>query len=372
MAKAKKQTDGAKIPKTLKRLAKAKVQGESVPNGQAPDKGAKPIIGGKTLAEVFLEAPIGPPHPAFPTSLLPEGAGFESLGAPSEFIPKQREDNPTKPQQTEPSVKTPSTSKALASIEEGRSQDANNTRAGGNERESENQDGRHGTTRVDAEDNGKGEGDEIGAVAETAAVYGESQPALAAVSREGETRSQCWERLRKEARLAGMPRGQGPGTAYEWATREADRLFPPKVKPSPEPVAADPIEPEQVVEEATAPIVQEPPPAAPADLGVAGLGDMPPDWPQLPANASLQVEIAWVSANRLRVRSGSGVDLSRALSPAPSYSALSWLETSILFPSKFADISVKATAQQDDEKEHVRREKLAIEEVRSILAEMLE
>ena len=75
-----------------------------------------------------------------------------------------------------------------------------------------------------------------------------------------------------------------------------------------------------------------------------------------------------MAANRLRVRVGSGVDLSRALSPAPSYSALSWLETSILFPSKFADISVKATADQDDEKKEIRREKMAIEEIRDILA----
>ena len=93
---------------------------------------------------------------------------------------------------------------------------------------------------------------------------------------------------------------------------------------------------------------------------------------ELPSNASLQVEISWVSANRLRVRDGNGVDLSKALSPAPSYSALSWLETSILFPSKFADISVKTTQNQEDEKEHVRREKLAIEDIRSLLAEMME
>ncbi len=112
--------------------------------------------------------------------------------------------------------------------------------------------------------------------------------------------------------------------------------------------------------------------APPADMGVSGLGDLPEAWGVLPANAQLQVEISWVSANRLRVRSGSGVDLSRALSPAPSYSALSWLETSILFPSKFADISVKATANQDDEREGIRREKLAIEEIRGLLAEMLE
>ena len=108
------------------------------------------------------------------------------------------------------------------------------------------------------------------------------------------------------------------------------------------------------------------------DTRVQGLSEIPAGWPQLPANAALASEIAWVSANRLRVRDGIGVDLSRALSPAPSYAALSWLETSILFPSKFADISVKATAQQDDEREHVRREKMAIEEIRALLAEMLE
>ena len=78
----------------------------------------------------------------------------------------------------------------------------------------------------------------------------------------------------------------------------------------------------------------------PIDTLVQGLSEIPTGWQPLPANASLQAEISWVTANRLRVRDGNKVDLSRALSPAPSYSALSWLETSILFPSKFADISV--------------------------------
>jgi hypothetical protein len=149
-----------------------------------------------------------------------------------------------------------------------------------------------------------------------------------------------------------------------------ERLFPPPA-PIPEPEAEP--EPVEEVSESPAPepvaestIVEKP------SEEVSGLGDLPGSWGTLPANASLQVEIAWVSANRLRVRSGSGVDLSRALSPAPSYSALSWLETSILFPSKFADISVKATAGQEDEREGVRREKLAIEEIRGLLAEMLD
>lgn len=154
-------------------------------------------------------------------------------------------------------------------------------------------------------------------------------------------------RMIKEARQKGMDRGE----AQSWAYAEIDRLYPPLTG-----TLAPATESHSVLE----------------DPGVTGLGDLPASWPQLPANASLQVEIAWVTANRLRVRSGSGVDLSRALTPAPSYSALSWLETSILFPAKFADISVKATANQDDEREFIRREKIAVEEIRSILKEMLD
>lgn len=186
----------------------------------------------------------------------------------------------------------------------------------------------------------------------------------------GEKRHEYWERMRKAARLAGLPRGQLPGSAYVWATMQADREFPPA-----EPPGVDP-EPDSVcptVGQTTEPASIAVAPAPPKDdQGVSGLSDLPPSWPELPANAQLQVEIAWVTANRLRVRDGTGVNLAKALSPAPSYSALSWLETSILFPAKFADISVKATASQDDEREHIRREKLAIEEIRSILAEMLE
>jgi hypothetical protein len=105
---------------------------------------------------------------------------------------------------------------------------------------------------------------------------------------------------------------------------------------------------------------------------VTGISDIPSSWPELPANASLAAEIQWVQANRLRVVQGDSVDLSRSLSHAPSHAALGWLETAILFPAIFTDVAVKATQHQEDEKEAVRREKLAIEDVRGLLAEMLE
>ena len=192
----------------------------------------------------------------------------------------------------------------------------------------------------------------------------------------GEGRKSYWERLRKLGRASGLPKGQGPGTAYAWATEVSDQVYDAWViEERGKMEAARAARQEETaaklaeLEEAES----EPDVVAPeAEPGRWNLSEIPPSWPELPANAMLQVEIAWVTANRLKVRSGKGVDLSRALSPAPSYSALSWLETSILFPAKFADISVKATAQTDDEKEELRRERLAIEEIRSILREMIE
>jgi len=116
----------------------------------------------------------------------------------------------------------------------------------------------------------------------------------------------------------------------------------------------------------------------PAHRGrVTGLGDIPASWGELPDNASLQAEIGWCQANRLRIveEKASGatvVHLDRARVPAPSWAALGWLETSIRSYAKFVDVAAKATATQQDEQEHVRREKLAIQEIRDLLGEMLE
>jgi len=110
------------------------------------------------------------------------------------------------------------------------------------------------------------------------------------------------------------------------------------------------------------------------DTRIQGLNEIPAGWPTLPANATLQAEVSWVQANRLRcVRETSDcvvVDLSRALSPAPSYATLGWLETSIKTYSKFVDVAAKATASQDGEAAEIRREVFAIADIRKILEEM--
>jgi len=302
----------------------------------------------------------------------------------------------TPAQQPEPSEPTQFPPNALRTLEEGETDrertegnstkdTASNTLKAGTQ--AEDSETRSHVTPLSGTDTNQGiTGDDSLSVAETVAVYAETQqnpviPSRARMS--GESRPSYWESMRKTARAAGLPRGQGPGTAYEWATVQAEREYAAEIAPLlPEPTEPEPIAesvaiefPPEDPEPENSPIGENlevaPAPVA-SDQGVPGLGTMPDLWGTLPANASLQVEISWVSANRLRVRDGSGVDLSKALSPAPSYSALSWLETSILFPSKFADISVKATANQDDERESIRREKLSIEEIRGLLAEMLE
>jgi hypothetical protein len=193
-------------------------------------------------------------------------------------------------------------------------------------------------------------------------------------ARDGETRGRCWERLRKEGRAAGMPRQE----AYAYATREADRLFPvvPPPPPEPEPPPADQPEPPPVVEAVPevepdqAPLPTEATPASQGS-GLAGLGDIPIEWPTLPPNAQLQSEVSWVQANRLRVYQGGMVDLSRSLGPAPSHAALSWLETSLLYPAKWADVCVRAAQGTQDDTEQVRRERMALGEVRSMMDEAM-
>jgi hypothetical protein len=109
---------------------------------------------------------------------------------------------------------------------------------------------------------------------------------------------------------------------------------------------------------------------------VIGIGKLPATWPTLPANASLTEEIQWVQANRMRVVSetpdGTRVHLKRSLSPAPSHSALGWLETSIRAYAKYCEIAAKASNTVEDGRDQARRERLKIDEVRNLLSEMAE
>ena len=111
------------------------------------------------------------------------------------------------------------------------------------------------------------------------------------------------------------------------------------------------------------------------EAAVTGLDRVPESWPALPPNASLGAEIQWVQANRLVIVRESGdrttVDLSKAMTPAPSWSALGWLETSIRAYAKFVDVAAKASATLEDERETTRRERIAIDEIRGLLAEMV-
>lgn len=109
---------------------------------------------------------------------------------------------------------------------------------------------------------------------------------------------------------------------------------------------------------------------------VQGLTDIPASWPPLVGNAPIAAEVSWVQANRLSVveerQSGAAVvRLDRAHGPAPSWGAIGWLEISIRSYAKFIEVAAKCTAEPEDELRHVRREKMRIEEIRGLLAEML-
>jgi len=209
------------------------------------------------------------------------------------------------------------------------------------------------------------------------------------------------DELMKEAKRNGLAKE----AAQDWTYSELDKRFPPLNQSAtecaangeePAPVVSlppiqqlsqQPVEQQKTVEHpgevAVVQVSGEPTPASSlksrakdAELTVAGLSDLPASWGDLPPNAPLSAEVSWVQANRLRcVRETSDrviVDLSRALNPAPSYAALGWLETSIKTYAKFVDVAAKATASNEGEQAEIRREQQSIDEVRRMLAEMLE
>jgi hypothetical protein len=107
---------------------------------------------------------------------------------------------------------------------------------------------------------------------------------------------------------------------------------------------------------------------------VFGFCEIPAEWPTLPANSSLASDIQWVQSNRLRVceetPEGTRVNLSQSINPAPSWSAIGWLETSIRSYAKYCEITARATQSVEDGNAAVRRERATLDQLRSILADM--
>jgi hypothetical protein len=178
------------------------------------------------------------------------------------------------------------------------------------------------------------------------------------------------DRLIRESRALGLSKHEAQDSTY----RQLDAMFPPKDATVEQKQQAGQVGGVADQGEHHAVPSSDQAPARNQDAGVVGLDAIPADWPSLPANSSLAHEIQWVQANRLSVtRTVDGltiVDLSRALQPAPSWSALGWLETSIRAYAKFVDVAAKSSSSVEDEREMVRRERLAIEEIRVLLAEM--
>ncbi len=56
--------------------------------------------------------------------------------------------------------------------------------------------------------------------------------------------------------------------------------------------------------------------------------------------------------------------------PCASWAALGWLETSIRSYAKFVDVAAKATASEEGEAAVMKRERVAIDDVRALLDEM--
>lgn len=195
--------------------------------------------------------------------------------------------------------------------------------------------------------------------------------------------AQVKDRLIREARERGLSREEAHLEAYTLL----EELYPETATSREETSGKEQQGNEEGIEEGieegggsiptevTAGTAREPEASAREDGAVSGLSEIPEHWGQLPANAPLGREIQWVQANRLSIVRTVGetsvVDLAKALTPAPSWAALGWLETSIRAYAKYVDVAAKASATLEDERELARRERLEIDEIRALLAEML-
>ena len=174
--------------------------------------------------------------------------------------------------------------------------------------------------------------------------------------------------LRDRMYSSAVATGMSKEEAKAWTYSELDRLYPPLPAKS---AASALLEQAEIHKRSSDNNLRQT-----AESRVSGLADIPPGWPELPANATLTAEIGWVQSERLRIvdekpNGSTVVTLSKARSPAPSWSALSWLETSIRSYAKYVEVAAKAASAGTDEQAQQRRERMAIEEIRSLLKEML-
>lgn len=186
-----------------------------------------------------------------------------------------------------------------------------------------------------------------------------------------------WKRFQKQAKYLGLD----PEAQIEFADKEIEKLYLDVQISTSETITTKELpeqtspEPQNEPDRSCAQIIDQPT-TDNQTSAVIGLNRIPADWLPLPGNASLQQEIAWVQANRLLVVDERGdktyVFLEKARNPAPSYAALGWLETSIKVYSKFVEVAAKATAAVASEEEGIKLERVAIDEVKRILSEMLE
>ncbi|MEM6778213.1 MAG: hypothetical protein AAF670_11205 [Planctomycetota bacterium] len=169
-----------------------------------------------------------------------------------------------------------------------------------------------------------------------------------------EKREEEASRFRDDVRKACRAKGMSRKQADEHAWTETAKAFPPV----------------QVAD----PSLNEP--AESANARIVGLPNIPDSWPEMPGNASLHSELSWVQNNRLRIVEKTGgttrVHLERSREPAPSWAALSWLETSIRVYAKFIEICAKHLREDEGEPEMIRRERKSIAEVRQLLTEMVD
>ncbi len=170
--------------------------------------------------------------------------------------------------------------------------------------------------------------------------------------------------FRETVRLACVAKGMSRKNAKDHAWTAAIAAYPLSGQPSvdvPLPEALEPDPPK--------------PDTNGANGHLAGLESIPAAWPALPATASLTADLAWVQSNRLAVveerpAGGQVVHLDRAAEPAPSRSALGWLETSIRSYAKYIEVASRTLSAGDDDQHDARRERVAMGDIEGLLEEM--